>query len=182
MYSAGTVIGTYSVTATAVDDVSASETVPVKIFEGACLIGTWILRSQEFFDQVGAQAGGETQYRSGENRLVIREDGTYTTFRDAWSFAVVTEEGTIVGVIDAENSGTWQSTDVEMTIDEAGGDEATVQLFLEIGGQLQTLQIAGSQVSFASDSFSGQYPYICDANVLATTSSGVTSTFDRADG
>jgi hypothetical protein len=182
LYSAGTVIGTYSVTATAVDDPNATETVRVTIFEGACLLGTWLLRSQEFFDQVGAQAGGQTQFRSGESRLVIREDGTYTTFRDAWSFEVVTEDASIVGVIDAENGGTWQATDVEMTIEEAGGDEETVQLFIEVGGQLQSIPGVGTQYSFASDSFSGQYPYTCDASVLATTASGVTSTFDRVDG
>ncbi len=181
VYTAFDKPGAYSVTATATDDSSITETVVVNVVD-QCLIGTWVLRSQEFFDQVGAQAGGETKYRSGENWLVIREDGTYTTYRDAWSFEVVTEEASIVGIIDAENSGTWQATDVEMTIDEAGGDEATVQLFLEVGGQLQTLPIGGSQFSFASESFSGQYPYTCDASVMSTTSSGVISIFDRADG
>lgn len=181
LYTAFDKPGAYTVTATATDDPSITETVVVNVVD-ECLIGTWVLRSQEFFDQVGAQAGGETEYRSGESRLVIREDGTYTTFRNAWSFATVTPQGSLIGVIDAENSGTWIATDVDMFVEEAGGAEETVQLFIEVGGQLQSIPGLGSEQSFASAPFSGQIPYTCKDDLMTSTADGVASIFDRVDG
>jgi hypothetical protein len=181
LYTAFDKPGAYTVTATATDDPNITETVVVNVVD-QCLIGTWVLRSQEFFDQVSAQAGGETKYRSGQNRLVIRDDGTYTTIRDAWSFEAISPQGSVIGVIDAENSGTWQATDVEMLIEELGGEEATVQLFFEIGGELQSIPGVPTQYSFASESFSGQIPYTCKDDLMTATADEVTSIFDRVDG
>ncbi len=51
--------------------VTVSETVTVTIFDADCFIGSWVLRSQDSFDQIGAefagQAQGQISYRSGEN-------------------------------------------------------------------------------------------------------------------
>lgn len=179
LYTAGKTPGTFSVTATAVDDPSVSETVTVTIHDGECFIGTWLLRSDEFFDQIGAQFGGEISHRSGENRLVVREDGTYTTVRDAWSYEVASSEGTVVGTITAENSGTWVTTETELSFDEVGGGDVTVELLLEVGGKLVPLPFNAGSTQVPAEPISGTFPYACEEDVFSVDSGGVTSVFDR---
>lgn len=181
LYTAGKTPGTYSVTATAVDDPSTSETVAVTIFDGACFIGTWVLRSEDFFTQIGAQFGGAISYRSGENRLIVREDGTYTTVRDAWSYEVASQEGKVVGTITAETSGTWSTTETDLSFDEAGGDEVTVELLIERGGKLVPLPFNAGSTQVPAEAMSGEFPYTCEGDVFTAFSGAVTSVFDRVD-
>jgi hypothetical protein len=185
LYTAGDTPGTYSVTATAVDDPSVSETVTVTVFDGACFIGTWVLRSEEFFNEIGAQfggtAGGQLSYRSGENRLIVRDDGTYTTIRDAWSYEIATSEGTVVGTITAETEGTWSTTETDLSFDEAGGGDVTVELLIEVGGKLVPLPFNSGSTQVPAESISGEFPYTCEDDVFTVVSDGVTSIFDRVD-
>jgi len=181
LYVAGGAPGTYSVTATAVDDPSVSETVTVTIYDGECIIGTWVLRSDDFFSQIGEQFGGAISYRSGENRLIVSEDGSYTAIRDAWSYEVASSEGVIVGIISAENPGSWITTETELAFTEAGGSDVTVELLIEMGGKLVPLPFNAGSTQVPSGPTSGEFPYTCEADVFTTTASGVTSVFDRVD-
>ena len=181
LYTAGKIPGTYSVTATATDDNNVTETVDVKVTD-ECLVGTWVLRSMEFFQQISAQSPkGDVKYRSGENRMVIRDDGTYTSYRIAWSFETSAPQGTVIGIIDAENVGSWQATDTEISINESGGTPESVQLFVEVGGQMVSIPGVGNTYTFSADALSTQAAYTCEDDVMTSTSSGVTSIFDRVD-
>jgi hypothetical protein len=182
LYSAGKVKGTYSVTATGVVDSESVETVSVRIFDGACIIGTWLLRSAEFFSTMGETFGGEVSYRSGENRLFVLDDGTFKTLRDAWSYQVAMSEGTVVGTITAETEGTWITTDTHLSFNETGGTDATVELLMEVGGKLVPFPFNAGSSQVPAGPTAGEFPYTCDADVLSIVTDEITSIFDRVDG
>ncbi|RLE16541.1 MAG: hypothetical protein DRJ50_14925 [Actinobacteria bacterium] len=50
-------------------------------------------------------------YRSGEYRVILREDGSYTGMRDQWQFGTSTPQGTLVTTIDSTDPGTWNASD-----------------------------------------------------------------------
>ena len=179
LYIAGNEPGVYTVTATAVDDPSVVVTVQVTITDAECLLGTWLLRSQEFLDQIGAASGapGTISYRSGEYRLVIGEDGTYTGYRDQWSFRITTPEGTLAVMIDSVDPGAWSATETELTVNDFGS-EATVTFGIEVGGQIQPLPINVPQTA-GTDAFSGTGAYECDGDVMTGSFDGFTAIFDR---
>lgn len=148
--------------------------------ELVCLPGTWRLRSQEFLEQIVAATGAagdfEMKYRSGEYRISIRDDGTYTGYRDEWQFGVESPQGTLVTTIDSADPGTWTANDDRLTIDDHGGN-ATVTLQIETGGQLQDLPFAGTQ-SVGTDAISGTGTFTCEDDILTTDVQGVTAIFD----
>jgi len=180
LYVAGNRPGVYSVTATAVDDPSVRVTVQVTISDGECLVGTWVLRSQEFLDQLASASGatGSFSYRSGEYRVVINEDETYTGFRDQWSFAIASPEGTLVSMIDSVDPGTWKTDEAEtlLTFEDFGG-VATVTFSFEVGGQIVQVPIQPRPVE--GTSLQGTAPYTCEGDVIVATFNGVTGTLDR---
>ncbi|MCZ7532787.1 MAG: hypothetical protein M5U23_05195 [Acidimicrobiia bacterium] len=182
LYTAGDVPGQYTVTATAKNDEQMTDTVTVTVID-KCLIGTWRLRSQDFFDQIaGPQGTGIMKYRSGEHFVTIREDGTFLGSRVAWSFEAVGEGGKVIGTIDAENPGTWMATDTELFLVESPGATENVEMFIEVNGNLVSIPGLDSQFSFTSEGYAGQAAYTCDADVMTSTSNGVTSVLDRDDG
>lgn len=165
-----------------VEDPSVSETVVVTIIDGACFIGTWVLRSEDFFDQIGAQFGGEISHRSGENRLIVEEAGVYTAIRDAWSYEIASSEGTVVGTITAEDSGTWKTTETDLSFEQTAGSEVTVEMLIEVGGKLVPLPFNAGSQQVPSAPISGEFPYTCEGDVLSVSSGALTSTFDRVGG
>lgn len=135
------------------------------------------MRSQGFLDQIAARSGrGSITYRSGELRIQLAEDLTYTGVRRQWSFSISAPEGTIVVTIDSVDPGTWSADDSRLSINDFGS-EATVTIAVEVGGRLQPLPVPPQNVPTGSVSGSGSYT--CDGDVLTTTIDGITATFDR---
>ncbi len=182
VYTAGKTPGTYSVTATAVDDPSVVETVSVSIHDGECVIGSWLLRSDEFFSEIGQTMEQQVSYRSGENRLIVREDGTYTAIRDEWSYAIETPDGNVVGIISAEDGGTWLTTETHLFFDDAGGGDVNVGLYMEVGGKLVPFPFNVGSTQVPAEPVSGEYLYLCEDDVFSVLTGGITSVFDRVDG
>lgn len=172
LYTAGTVPGTYSVTATAKDDRNVSDSATV-IISGDCPVGSWSLRSAEFFDQLAASDAGDISYLSGDYLLSMFADGTWAAVRDAWSFEIRTEQGLLVGVISGSETGTWASTDDLLVFAEA---ESTSKVELFIDG----VAIQGGSGSFSEPgSFAGELPFTCDASVMSFLSEAAFAKFDR---
>ncbi|MAT06252.1 MAG: hypothetical protein CL424_14535 [Acidimicrobiaceae bacterium] len=157
---------------------SVDEVEPVKL---TCLTGIWRLRSQEFLDEIIRVAGQGQDitmtHRSGEYRVTLRDDGTYTGRRDQWQFASGTAQGTIVTTIDSTDPGSWSSSGDQLTISDPGSP-ATVRIQLEVGGQLQDLPLGMGSQTVGSDAISGTGTFTCEENVLTTTYDGITATFD----
>lgn len=175
VYTAGDRPGTYKVTATAKSDPSLTETVVVEVVEAECVVGTWLLRSQPFLDQIGTASGQNAaiSYRSGEYRLQINDDGSFTGFRDAWGFDIASSEGTINLTIDSVDPGEWSTTDDTITIVDFGG-EATVTF--SVNGQ--SVPFGGTQ-TVGSEAISGSGSYECTGSVLTATVDGIEAVFDR---
>jgi len=177
VYTAGDRPGTYEVTATAVDDPSRTTTVTVEVVEAECVEGVWVLRSQEFLDQIVGQMGqGATAaYRSGEYRIELRGDGGYTGYRNQWSFDITITEGTITVTIDSTDPGEWSvdAAQENLTVVDYGS-EAVVSF------SVNGMELPGTGMqSVGTEGFSGTAPYTCDGDVLVATFTGVTATFDR---
>lgn len=106
-----------------------------KMIELECLVGTWRLRTNPFLRQIANMSGAavtDISHRSGEHRIVLREDGTYTGYRDQWSFATSTPQGTLVTTIQGTDPGTWSTTENEISFNDNPGP-ATVTLAIEQG-------------------------------------------------
>ena len=147
--------------------------------ELVCLPGTWRLRSQEFLDQIAAAAGDadvDMSHRSGEYRISLRDDGSYTGYRDEWQFGVTTPQGTLVTTIDSVDPGTWTTSGDQLTVADQGSD-ASVRIQIEVGGELQDLPFGGTQ-SIGTDAFSGTGTFTCEDETLTTVIDGITAIFD----
>jgi hypothetical protein len=179
VYSAGPDEGSFTVTATAVDDPSTTVTVTVNVVDAVCLVGTWRIRSQEFFDGLSASVAelGAITFRSGEYRIVIREDGSFSGIRDAWTFAVSAPEGNVVVTITAEDGGTWSASDTTLTVNDIAGP-STVTGGIEAGGQFIPLPGGAVQVPPGAG-VSGSGPFTCSGDVLTVEVNGFTTTMDR---
>ena len=181
LYVAGELPGTYAVTATLQEDPSIRATAVVQVVEdGGCAVGTWRLREQAYLDQLVAttgQPGARFEHRSGEYVVVLGEDGTATGYRRAWTFAVVTGEGTLVTEINSIDPGTWSVVDDRMSVSMSGSG-ARVSVGIEIDGRLIAAPLGDRQVG--GDAWSGTGTYRCEGDRLEVTAGGITATFDRA--
>ena len=144
-----------------------------------CLPGTWRLRSQEYLEELVRAAGGggiEINHRSGEYRVVIRDDGTYTGFRDRWQFGFSTPQGTIVTTITSTDPGTWSSSGDQLTLVDPGSS-AEITLQLDVGGELTSVPFGGTR-TVGADALSGTGTYTCEEQVLTVEYQGITAIFD----
>ena len=180
VFTAGPRPGTYTVTATSVDDPGITATATVIVVEADCVVGTWRLRSQEFLDQI-VQAygdGSRIHHQGGEYVTTFGAAGEFRGERRAWQFGIESQ-GQLFGVtIDSVETGTWtiDPTGTLLIIDESASD-ATVSMTLN--GDLLPV---GTQ-SFSSPSVGGAASFECAGSVMtmSITSEGVvvTATLDR---
>lgn len=176
VYTAGSDVGTYEVTATLPDNPAVFVTVTVAVVEADCLVGQWRLREQDFLNQIAALGGvGTMTHVGGQYLITLEEDGSYVGQRAAWSFSMTLPEGTVEILIDSIEGGTWivDAAGERLTVNETSSS-ATVSMTL--GG----FSIPSQQ--FNSPGFGGEGVYDCSGDVMtATFNEGGTSVVSILD-
>jgi hypothetical protein len=148
-----------------------------------CLVGSWVLDDQAFFDQVfaemdeGTTGFGEVTSVSGSFITTLSSDGSVEAVRDDWGFSVETEDGTFNIVINGTQTGTWETegSTLALTLDEGSGFD--VQASIVVDGEEFVLPSAPED--FPSEALSSSSEFSCGGDDLSVTSEGITSEFDR---
>lgn len=149
-----------------------------------CLVGSWVLDDQAFFDQVFGElddetAGfGEVTSVSGDFTTTFNADGSVEAVREDWGFSVETEDGTFNIVIDGTQTGSWETdgSTLLLTLDE--GDALNVRASVVVDGE--EIVVPSDTMEVPSEALSSSSEFSCSGDELSVTSEGVTSEFDRA--
>ncbi len=147
-----------------------------------CLVGTWVLDDQAFFEILseefsGEEGFGELTVADGDFTAVFNADGTIDSERDDWGFSVVTDDGTFKIRINGNQSGTWaaEGSTLMLVLDGGSGFETTTSI--EVDGQEVVLPT--SPISVPSEFLTTSGEFTCSGNTLTVVSDGFTSTFNR---
>lgn len=147
-----------------------------------CLVGSWVLDDQAFFDQVFAEedeeaAFGEVTSVSGEFTTTFNANGSVEAVRDDWGFSVVTDEGTFNIVINGTQTGTWETegSTLLLTLDE--GDTFEVEASVIVDGE--EIELPSDAMEVPAEALSSSSEFSCSGDDLTVTSEGITSEFDR---
>lgn len=148
-----------------------------------CLVGSWVLDDQAFFDQVFAETDEETTgfgdvtSVSGSFITTLSADGSVEAVRDDWGFSVETEDGTFNIVINGTQTGAWETegSTLALSLDEGSGFD--VQASIVVDGEETVLPSAPED--FPSEALSSSSEFSCSGDDLSVTSEGITSEFDR---
>ena len=148
-----------------------------------CLVGSWDLDDQAFFDQVFAEIDeestgfGEVTAVSGDFTTTFDSNGSIVAVREEWGFSVATEDGTFNIVINGTQTGTWETdgSTLLLTLDE--GDGFDVRASFVSDGEVTVLPAAPMEVP--SEALASSSEFSCGGDQLSVTSEGITSEFDR---
>lgn len=173
-------------TTTTTDDAEETTTTTAAASGGGdnCLVGSWVLDDEAFFDQVFAEMDdettgfGEVTSVTGNFTTTFNSNGSLEADREDWGFSVATEEGTFNIVINGTQTGTWETdgANLELTLDE--GDAFDIEASVEVDGEEIVLPAAPMEVP--SEALASSSEYSCSGDELSVTSEGITSEFDRA--
>jgi hypothetical protein len=147
-----------------------------------CLVGTWVLDDEAFFEQVFAdmdeEGFGDVTAFGGSFTTVLDADGAVEAVRADWGFSVDTDEGMFNIVINGTQTGTWETdgSTLLLTLDEGSGFD--VEATVVIDGEEVVLPSAPMDVP--AEALSSSSEFSCSGDTLAVTSDGVTSEFERA--
>lgn len=165
---------------------SVTETTTTAAASGGddCLVGSWVLDDQAFFDQVFAEMDDETAgfaevtSVSGAFTTTFDSNGSVEAVRDDWGFSVETEEGTFNIVINGTQTGTWETDGSTLLLALDEGDVLDVESSVVIDGEEMVLPSAPMEVP--SEALASSSEFSCSGDELSVTSEGITSEFDRA--
>ncbi len=159
----------------------ASEAPPPTSLLPECVVGTWELDSERFFEDLVAtmapeEIEGEFTYVSGVTRLVLGPDASFVTQRDMWTFAVASDSGVLELTITDEQSGTYALDGVEMStlIEASEPPEVT----MTVNGEPFVVPGGASPVAPPEAEFSGA-TVACDGGALVATTEEFSSYWTR---
>jgi hypothetical protein len=147
-----------------------------------CLVGTWVLDDEAFFEQVFAdmdeEGFGDVTAVGGSFTTVLDANGSVEAVRADWGFSVDTDEGMFNIVINGTQTGTWETdgSTLLLTLDEGSGFD--VEATVVIDGEEVVLPAAPMDVP--AEALSSSSEFSCSGDTLAVTSDGITSEFERA--
>jgi hypothetical protein len=147
-----------------------------------CLVGTWVLDDEAFFEQVFAdmdeEGFGDVTAVGGSFTTVLDANGSVEAVRADWGFSVDTDEGMFNIVINGTQTGTWETdgSTLLLTLDEGSGFD--VEATVVIDGEEVVLPAAPMDVP--AEALSSSSEFSCSGDSLAVTSDGITSEFERA--
>jgi hypothetical protein len=181
--SAGETSTTGADITTTTNDTAESTTTAGATGGDNCLVGSWVLDDQAFFDQVFAETDEETTgfgdvtSVSGSFITTLGADGSVEAVRDDWGFSVETEDGTFNIVINGTQTGAWETegSTLALSLDEGSGFD--VQASIVVDGEETVLPSAPED--FPSEALSSSSEFSCSGDDLSVTSEGITSEFDR---
>jgi hypothetical protein len=147
-----------------------------------CLVGTWVLDDEAFFEQVFAdmdeEGFGDVTAVGGSFTTVLDANGSVEAVRADWGFSVDTDEGLFNIVINGTQTGAWETdgSTLLLTLDEGSGFD--VEATVVIDGEEVVLPAAPMDVP--AEALSSSSEFTCSGDTLAVTSDGITSEFERA--
>ena len=146
-----------------------------------CVVGSWELDSEAFFDDLLATLppdgqNGEFSVVGGAYRITASADGTWVNERDEWTFAVSSEFGELQLTISDRQTGTWSiDGDVLSTTLEPG--EAPEVSVLVDGAPVEfpagTLPIEAPEAQFTGAAIT------CTGDTMTASFEGFTSVWSR---
>jgi hypothetical protein len=149
-----------------------------------CLVGTWVLNDEAFFEQVFADMDEETTgfgdvtAVGGTFTTVFEGNGSVEAIRADWGFSVDTDQGMLNIVINGTQTGTWETdgSTLLLTLDEGSGFD--VEATVVVDGEETVLPAAPMDVP--AEALSSSSEFTCSGDTLAVTSDGITSDLERA--
>ena len=148
-----------------------------------CIVGSWDLDSQPFFDTIseslgGAEAAGEFRHVGGVYRITASADGTFVDQRIDWTFAVVTDEGGLELSINHTQTGTYTVEDGIITTSIPAGGGAP-EVTMSIDGVPSNIPGGAIPIDPPDASFDSAVA-TCDDDTLVISYDGFTSTWNRS--
>ncbi len=147
----------------------------------SCVVGSWELDSEAFFDDLLAtlppdEQVGEFSVVGGAYRIMAGADGTWVNERDGWTFLVTSEFGDLQLTIDDRQMGTWSiDGDILSTTLEPG--EAPEVSVLVDGAPVDfpagTLPIEAPDAEFSGAAIT------CAGDTMTASFGGFTSMWSR---
>lgn len=146
-----------------------------------CVVGTWELDSQKFFEDVLAtmppdEMIGEFEHVGGAYLLTVGADGTFESRRADWAFAVTSDLGDFELTINSSQSGTYElDGDVLSTTTESG---EALEVEIKVDGVPFEFPGGGSPIEPPEAEFAGAI-VSCNGDSLTATAEGFSSTWSR---
>jgi hypothetical protein len=177
-----TVAATTTVDSTPTTTAASTTTEPEAAGDVAsCVVGSWELDSEAFFDDLLAtlptdEQVGEFSVVGGAYRITAGADGTWVNERDEWTFLVTSEFGELQLTIDDRQTGTWSiDGDILSTTLEPG--EAPEVSVLVDGAPVDfpagALPIEAPEAEFTGAAIT------CSADTMTASFEGFTSVWSR---
>ncbi len=147
-----------------------------------CVLGTWELDSQHFFDQLADELaeedeGAEFEYLGGAYQIAAMPDGTFTANRIDWSFGAVSDFGEIEITMNHLQEGTYTVDGGTMSTSiPAGGEPADLEI--KIDGVPFDFPGGVNPIEPPDASFESAVPD-CSDEALTVTADGYTSIWNR---
>lgn len=147
-----------------------------------CVLGTWELDSEHFFDQIADGLNQEDEdvefeFLGGAYQIAAMPDGTFTASRIDWSFGGMTEFGDIEITMNHNQVGTYTiDGDTMSTVIPAGGDPADLEI--KVDGVPFDFPGGINPIEPPDASFESAVPD-CDDEALIVTADGYSSIWNR---
>lgn len=147
-----------------------------------CVIGTWELDSQHFFDQIADELADEGEdakfeYLGGAYQIAAMADGTFTSSRIDWSFGAMSEFGDIEITVNHVQEGTYTVDGGTLSTNVPGGGEAA-DVEIKIDGVPFDAPGGVSPIEPPDASFETAAPD-CGDDTMTITFEGYTSIWNR---
>lgn len=156
----------------------------------SCLVGTWELQSQRFFDELIAQSPeqfpGSVTHVGGRQVIEFSADGTATGGREQWSFRIDGPEGTVYVTLDAMEEGTYATDGDRMDVAQTTVGDVEVSMEIEQGGSRVPLPAPMGGTFPGEEAAAASGTYTCDETTFTLTSTEgaitLTNVWDRVAG
>ena len=138
----------------------------------SCVVGTWELDSQAFFDAIvdtlsADEQPGEFMFEDGAYLLVVEEDGTFQSIRDDWTFSVDAEGEVIQLRMNDVQTGTYSFDGSVLTTRLEGGSPAEIEILIDG----VPFELPGGQTPFEPPAAEFEGAVVsCDGDVMTSSS------------
>jgi hypothetical protein len=146
-----------------------------------CVVGTWELESQRFFDDLLAsmppeEIEGEFTYVSGAYRLIVGSDGSFVNERDMWTFAVTSDLGDVEFTITDRQGGTYtlDANELSTVVEPSDPPEVTIK----VDGEVLVVPGGGSPIAPPEAEFTGAV-VTCEGDMMVASTEELSSYWTR---
>lgn len=148
-----------------------------------CVVGTWLLDTEALVDdfdslfEAGEMPAAEVTALEGSYTIEFSADGTFTSTRESWGFAIGVEDGNVTMEYSGTEEGTWSADGSTLTANTESSD-VDIEATMEAGGQQMELP-EGQTPEETQAIVAANSEYECSGDVLTLTNSGFEATLNR---